>query len=50
MASFSEQSSQFLQAKNLTAQSAVYTLPNDPVEPIKYENNFFELLNQAGST
>jgi len=41
MAPFSEQSSRFLQAKNLTPQCNIYELPDDAVKPIKYGESFY---------
>jgi len=48
MAPYSEQSSQFLLAKNLTAESVVREMGNMPMEPVKYGASFFEMLNQTG--
>lgn len=48
MPPLSEQSSQFLNAKNVSIQSVVKEIPVLDAEPIKYGEQFFEMLN-AGS-
>jgi len=48
MASLSEQSPQYMELKNLTIQSEVKEMASLDPEPIKYGEQFFQMLNSSG--